>query len=318
LPLASCQLPLASCQLPLANFPSPNIPSLLSVNWRKFAPSMIKSWFFLGFSILLLAMGCRSSYDKIRGSSDPQLILKAADKYYKDKDYVKAQGLYELVLTSFRGQKEAEEIYFKYAYTHYYLAQNEMASHLFKSFANTFINSPKKEEADFLSVYSLYKASPDFRLDQTDTEKAIEGFQLFVNTYPNSTRVPECNELIDECRTKLELKAFEAAKLYFDMHNYQSCVTSFKNLLNDFPETKNGREVRLYICKSSFLLAERSVYEKQKERYLEARDYAEDFLRRYPKGPSVSEVNGIIKKINQKLKSQNYDRHQNASAGNQP
>lgn len=267
---------------------------------------------------LVLALACKSSYEKIRTSGDSQLILKTADKYYENKDYVKAQGLYELVLTSFRGQKEAEEIYFKYANTHYLLAEYELASHLFKTFANTFINSQRKEEADFLSVYSLYKTSPGYRLDQSATEKAIDGFQLFINTYPNSPRVEECNKLIDECRGKLELKAFEAGKLYFDMKNYQACVSSFKNLLNDFPETKNAREIRLMISQASFFLAERSIFEKQKERYLEAREYALDFLRRYTTGRSVSEVRDIIKKINQKLNSEDYDRHKNASAGDQP
>lgn len=279
---------------------------------------MTKSVSFLLFSVLCLVTACKSSYEKIRSSGDPQLILKAADKYYQDKEYFKAQGLYELVLTAFRGQKEAEEIYFNYSYTHYYLSEYELSSHLFKTFANTFINSQKKEEADFLSVYSLYRTSPGYRLDQSGTEKAIEGFQLFVNTYPNSKRIAECNKLIDECRAKLELKAFEAGKLYYDMRNYQSCVTSLKNLLNDFPETKDHKEIRLMICKSNYLLAERSVFEKQKERYLDAKENAEDFLRRYPGGRTASEVNDIIKKIKQKLKSQEYDRHQNTSAGNQP
>ncbi len=277
---------------------------------------MTKSYSIVFVLIMSLAIACKSSYEKIRTSSDPQLILKAADKYYKNKDYIKAQGLYELVLTAFRGQKEAEEIYFNYAYTHYYLAENELASHLFKTFASTFINSSKKEEADFMSVYSLYKTSPGYRLDQSSTEKAIEGFQLFVNSYPNSSRIEECNTLIDECRAKLELKAFEAGKLYYNMGNYQACVTSLQNVLNDFPETKNGREVRWMICKSSFLLAEKSIYEKQKERYLDAKEYADDFIRRYPNGKWTSDIHDILKKINHKLKTQNYDRHQNTSAGN--
>ncbi|HEX5625876.1 MAG TPA: outer membrane protein assembly factor BamD [Saprospiraceae bacterium] len=273
----------------------------------------------LAFAFLVLCsvwIACKSSYEKIRTSSDPQIILKAAEQYYADKEYFKAQGLYELVLTAFRGQKEAEEIYFRYAYCHYYLSEYELASHLFKNFANTFINSTRKEEADYMSVFSLYKTAPGYRLDQSSTEKAIEGFQLFVNTYPRSTRVAECNKLIDECRAKLELKAFEAAKLYYDMKNYQACVASFQNLLNDYPETKNAREIRYLMCKSSFLLAERSIFEKQKERYLEARQHAQTFISKYPGGKHLQEIKEIQKKINNKLKSNDYDRYQNTSAGN--
>ncbi|MBK9221200.1 MAG: outer membrane protein assembly factor BamD [Saprospiraceae bacterium] len=270
------------------------------------------------FSVLslLLFSACKSSYEKIRTSAEPQLILKAADKYYANKEYFKAQTLYELVLTSFRGQKEAEEIYFNYAYTHYYLSEYELASHLFKTFANTFINSSKKEDADFLSVYSLYKTSPVYRLDQSGTEKAIEGFQLFVNSYPNSSKIIECNKLIDECRSKLEFKAFEAGKLYYDMRNYQACLTSLQNLLNDFPETKNAREIRYLMCKSAYQLAERSIFEKQKERFIDAKQYAEDFIRRYVSGKYLNEVKDLNKKAITKLKSPEYDRYQNTSARN--
>ncbi|MGB5026647.1 MAG: outer membrane protein assembly factor BamD [Saprospiraceae bacterium] len=277
---------------------------------------MRRSLLYAGCLFLVAFISCRSSFEKIRTSSDPTLILKAADKYYDDKAYIKAQTLYEQILTSFRGQKEAEIIYFKYSYTHYYLNQFDLSSHLFKTFANTFINSDKKEEADFMSVYSLYKTSPGYRLDQSNTEKAIDGFQLFVNTYPNSKRVEECNKLIDECRAKIEFKSFEAGNLYYDMNNYQSCVTSLKNVLNDFPETKNAREIRFLICKSAYLLAEHSIFEKQKERYLEARQYIEDFIQRYPSGKTTSEIKDYNKKINAKLKSTDYDRYQNTSARN--
>jgi outer membrane protein assembly factor BamD len=278
---------------------------------------MSKSGILLILLFAILVSGCKSSYEKIRNSSDPVLILQAADRYYENKDYYRAQGLYEMVLTAFRGQEQAEQIYFRYAYTHFYLSEFELASHLFKTFANTFINSSRKEEADFMSVYSLYKTSPVYKLDQSATERAIDGFQLFTNSYPNSSRLDECNKLIDECRSKLELKTFEAGKLYFNMRNYQACVTSMQNLLNDFPESSNAREVRYIICHSAYLLAENSIFEKQKERLLSAQEYLQDFLRRYPNGRYVTDIKDLQKKINKKLKSTDYDRHKNTGSGNQ-
>lgn len=277
---------------------------------------MRKSSFFTLFLCLVVFSACKSSYEKVRTSGDPQLLLTTADRYFEQKEYFRAQGLYELILTAFRGQKEAEEIYFKFAQTHYYLKEYELASYLFKNFSSTFINSPKKEEADYLSVYSLYKTSPGYRLDQSSTIKAIEGFQLFVNTYPYSDRVEECNKLIDECRHKLEEKAFESGKLYYDMENYQACVKSMQNLLIDFPETPNAKEVRLIICQASYELAVNSIYEKQKERLTESQAYCDQFIKLYPSGKQTNEVKSILKKINQKLKTTPYDRYQNTSARN--
>lgn len=277
---------------------------------------MRKTGLIIGLGLVLVLSACKSGYERIRNSGDPQLILEAANQFYADKEYFKAQGLYEIILTSYRGQKEAEDIYFNYAYTHYHLREFDLANYLFKNFSNTFINSSRREEAEYLSVYSLYRTAPGYRLDQTATQKAIDGLQLYINSYPNSSRVADCNRLIDECRNKLELKSFEAGKLYYDMENYQASVKTFQNLLIDYPETKNDKEIRLMICKASFLLAENSIYEKQKERYEESLEFCNGFLKKYPGGKQSSEVKSFVQKINRKLKSEPYDRYQNTSSRN--
>ncbi len=234
-------------------------------------------------------------------------MLRAADSFYLHKDYMKAQGLYELVLTAYRGSTEAEDIYFKNAYCHYHLGDYELASELFKNFSATFINSLKREEAEYMSVYSIYKTSPNFRLDQSSTLKAIDGLQLFINTYPESPRVKECNKIIDLLRGKLELKALEQGKLYFNMKSYQSCVRVLENMLTEFPDTKNHREVRYLIVKASFELAKRSVYERQKERLLETINRGVSFIKKYPSGLWHSEVNSIIKQTKNILKQNKYE-----------
>ena len=270
--------------------------------------------YILVFFVIFTA--CKSSYEKVRTSNDSTLIHKAANEYYAKKDNVRAQALFENILTAYRGQKEAEEIYFKYAYCHYYVREFDMASHLFKNFTNTFVNSPKKEEAEYMAVYSIYKTSPSYRLDQSGTEKAIEGFQTFANNNPESSRVAECNKLIDELRGKLEKKLFEQGKLYLDLRNYQSAVNSFESLISEFPETKNHQEVRYLIIKSHYDLANASIFEKQEERYKETEAKADAFIQKYKSGKKVQEVRTIKQNAIQKLKNPEYDRYKNTSSRN--
>ena len=59
---------------------------------------------------LTVFASCKSEFEKTRASGDPKLILAKADAYYADDNFQKAQSLYELVISSYRGQKEAEEI----------------------------------------------------------------------------------------------------------------------------------------------------------------------------------------------------------------
>jgi outer membrane protein assembly factor BamD len=254
----------------------------------------IKSFIILlGGVCLMLLSACKSEFERIRASGDPELLYKKANEYYTAGEHQRAQTLYELVLSSFRGRPEAEDIYFKYAYTYYQLEQFILASYYFKNFSQTYTNSPKREEADFMSAYSNYQLSPTFRLDQTYTAKAIDELQLFVNTYPRSNRVSECNKLIDELRAKLEQKVYEEGKLYFDLRNYQSATHVFENLLKDFPETRNAEEVRYLIIRSAFLLAENSVVDKQEERYQETINRAKTFLTRYKASAYTREVTDI-------------------------
>ncbi len=260
------------------------------------------SYLFIGV-FLLLGTSCKTEFEKIRNSPDQTLLYENAFKYYEAEEYLKAQTLFELVINSLRGKSESEKVYFYYAYTHYYLQKYVLASYYFKNFTNTFPNSQFREESDFMDAYSNYKMSPTFRLDQTYTTKAVEGFQLFVNTYPDSERVEECNKLIDICRNKMELKALNEAELYFDLRQYQSATHTYESILRDFPESKDAEKVRFMITKASYLLAENSVFLKQEERFNETIENAERFIARYPSSEFKKEAKDILKNSNKQLRS---------------
>ena len=258
-------------------------------------------------TILLLGIAmflgsCKSTYEQVRTSNDPVKIMEEANKLYQDEDYYKAQALYELVIPFFRGKKEAQDLFYNYAYTYYYSEQYILAAHYFNNFTKTFYNSPKKEEMAYMSAYSNYEMSPTYKLDQIPTITAIEELQTFINTYPNSPRDDECNVLIDEMRLKLEKKSFETGKLYYQIGEYQSAMVSFENVIKDFPESGKKEEVRYLIVKSSHLLAKNSIYEKQQERLEDSVKHGEKYIAKYPKSKNKQEVNSIINYCKNELK----------------
>lgn len=263
---------------------------------------MSKLIFLLAGFVFIMTSACRSEFERIRTSGEPELLYKKAFVYYDEGEYQKAQTLLELVVSAYRGRQESEEIYFRYAYTYYHLEQYLLASYYFKNFSQTYSTSKHRQEADFMDAYSNYQLSPTFRLDQTYTQKAIDGFQLFINTYPDSDRVQECNRLIDELRAKLERKAFEEGNLYFDLRRYQSAIHTYENLLKDFPETTNAEEVRYKILRANYLLAENSVLDKQPERYRETMTLANEFMDRYGEDSEfLKEVSNIKENSQKKL-----------------
>jgi len=258
---------------------------------------------FFTLGTVLIGTSCKSNFEKIRASGDTDLIYKTAFDLYEVEEYQRAQTLFELIIPQYRGKAELEKIYKTYAYTFYHQGKYVLSNYYFKNFATTFPNSESREEAEFMAAFSNYEMSPSYRLDQTFTLRAIENFQTFVNTYPNSERVAECNKLIDQMRLKLEEKEFEEANLYFDLRQYQAATVTYENLLKDFPETTRGESVRYMMAKAAYNLAENSVYEKKSERYEVATNYASDFTRKYKDSDNYSEIESIYEDSSKKAKS---------------
>lgn len=254
------------------------------------------------FALVFVASSCKSTFERTRTSGNGELILETAFKYYEKKNYQRALTLFELVINTLRGDARAEKAYYQYAQCHYHTNQYLLAAFYFKNFSNTFANSPLREEASFMSAYANYKLSPSFRLDQNASETAIEEFQVFVNLFPSSPKVAQCNQLIDELRRKLEKKAFFEGQLYYDLRQYQSAVISFDNLLRDYPESPDVERVRYLIAKASFLLAQNSVVEKKEDRYAECMVRCEDFIEKYPSGKYAKEIKETRKDAEQAKK----------------
>jgi outer membrane protein assembly factor BamD len=252
-----------------------------------------KQLFFLAgvFAALIITLGgCKSKYEKLRASNDYAKKYAEAIKLYNKKEYTKALGLFEGLVTRYRGYAEAEELFYDYAYTNYKLKDYTSARYHFKNFADTYPSSARAEECRFMSAYCYYLDSPVFSLDQDNTNKAIDNLQLFINLYPKSDRVAEASKLIQNLRDKLEEKAYANAKLYLTISDYQAAVIAFNNALRDYPDTKYAEEIEFLTAKAQYQYAEHSRETSQEERYSLAISYADQFIDKYPASKYLSEA----------------------------
>lgn len=247
---------------------------------------------FWGLALLtvLLVQGCKSKFEKLLASNDISKKYQEAIKFYDKKDYNKALTLFDDLVQRYRGRAEAEDLYYYYAFTNYKLRDYTTARYHFKIFADTYPNSPKAEECRYMAAYCFYLESPVYSLDQTNTLKAIEALQLYINLYPRSERVAEAGKLIQDLRDKLETKSFENAKLYLDISDYKSAVIAFKNSLRDYPDTKYAEEMSYLIIKAQFLYAKNSFENKQEERFNEAIQLSDEFVENYPESKYLNEA----------------------------
>jgi outer membrane protein assembly factor BamD len=239
---------------------------------------------FLGvmFLFIVTLSSCKSKYEKLKASNDNAKKYQEAVKFYNKKDYTKALGLFDDLVTRYRGRAEAEDLFYYYAYTNYKLKDYTSARFHFKTFADTYPSSPRAEECRFIAAYCFYLDSPIYSLDQENTTKAIESLQLFIKLYPKSDRVTEASKLIQNLRDKLEQKSYANSKLYLTIGDYQSAVIAFNNTLRDYPDTKYAEELEFLTIRAQYEYAQVSMDRKQQERFEQSISYADQFTEKYP------------------------------------
>ncbi|MFW5687558.1 MAG: outer membrane protein assembly factor BamD [Bacteroidota bacterium] len=262
--------------------------------------SFRRVWFLLPVLFLIIFASC-SKYQKLLKSEDVNLKYEKAIEYYNEGDYHRSLGLMNDIIPAFRGTAQAEQLNYYYAMAHFKQKDYILAAHYFKTFTQGFPRSEHAEEFLFMSAYSKYLLSPRPSLDQSETHDAINELQSFINRYPQSERVERANELIDELREKLEIKAFESAMLYFNIRDYDAAVTSFQNLMRDYPDTEYREQAMYYILRSHFLFAENSIAARQLERYRNVEQAHGKLVNRFPETNYLESANQMLETATEKI-----------------
>src|SRR6201989_3465956 len=118
--------------------------------------------------VLVLAFGsCKSKFEKLKASNDHAKKYREAIRLYNKRDYSKALELFEVLVARYRGQSQAEDLYYYYAYTNYKLRDYTSARYHFKQFSETYPTSSRAEECRFMAAYCYYLDSPIYSLEHT-------------------------------------------------------------------------------------------------------------------------------------------------------
>ena len=260
---------------------------------------------FLALSVLAIGLlGC-SEYQQVLNSQDQEKKFQKAKAYYNDDEFQKALTLFDDIRTYYRGTERGKKIAYYHAYCHFGVGSYRVAAFRFKTYYESYSRSEKAEDALYMHAFCLYKQSPRLELDQQPTRKAINAFQLFMEKYPNSDRIPKCNKFLDKLNGKLRQKAFEKARLWYQILDYKAAITAFKNLLETYPSIRNREKVEYLIVDSYWKVAERSVQSKKEERYRTTLQRASDFLQTYPDSEFRESVKTIFNNAKQSLRRYN-------------
>ena len=244
--------------------------------------------------IAVLFSSC-GEYNKILKSTDYELKYSYAKKYFNMKEFTKSATLLEELVPIYKGTASAEESLYLLAQSYYGQKDYLTASQYFNTYYTTYPKGEYTELVRYYSGYGLYLDSPDPRLDQTQTYKAIAELQLYLEYYPQSERAKEAQNIMFELQEKLALKELLATRLYYNLgtymgNNFQSSVITAQNALKNYPYSKYREEFMYYVIQSKYELAMVSVEEKLQGRYRDVVDEYYNYMNEYPEGKYVKQV----------------------------
>ena len=216
--------------------------------------------------LVIIVFASCSEYQKALKNEDVAVKFDMSTKLYEAGNYSKAIRLFEQIAPSYRGKPQAEKLFYMFSQSYYKTRQYYLAGYQFESFVSGYPKSEKIEEAAYLGAKSFSMLSPIYSLDQTDTFKAIEKLQVFIDSYPNSKYLAEANKSLKELNEKIEKKVFENAKGYNTISDYKSAMVSLDNFIADYPGTPFKEDALYYKLDSAYQLGINSVPAKMQER----------------------------------------------------
>ncbi|NJB83314.1 outer membrane protein assembly factor BamD [Wenyingzhuangia aestuarii] len=261
--------------------------------------------------VVLLAAVTLSScgkYNKVLNKGTGSERYNMANTLYKEGSFEKAIRLYELIMPEYATKPQAEVITFRLADANYNVEDYTTAVYYYEKFIRSYPKSTEIENAQYRIAESYFQLSPKYSVTQTDTKRALEAFQNFIDKNPDSDKIAEANKRVDELNLKLEKKAFEIAKQYFKIGNYKSAIVAFDNVILDYLGTSYKEEAMFYKFKSAFELGINSVSHKKEDRIKEALKAYTRYKKAFPSSEYLKEANGLYEKLikeNQPKQEQN-------------
>ena len=252
-----------------------------------------KTIFILLLSGLLAVSFSCKTYQKTLKSGNNTLKYETGVDLYEKGDFNRALQFFDVLRAVYRGSEKGEMLTYYSAMCYFETKQYNIAAYYFKQYFQTYPRGDKAEECAFLSAYCNYLQSPKYSLDQSTTYLALTELQSFVDLYPKSEKVGEVNELMDNLRAKLEKKDYNICILYYRMQDFQAAITSFTNLIDDYPDTDYKEEILYYTVKAYYDYAEKSIVSKKKERYEKTIEAYNNLLYLYPESKYLKEVSHI-------------------------
>ncbi|MAW94616.1 MAG: outer membrane protein assembly factor BamD [Leeuwenhoekiella sp.] len=247
--------------------------------------------------LAIVTLASCSEYQKILKSEDMGAKYAFADSLYDIGKYRKSIKLWDQIVPSYRGKPQAERIMFLNADALYQVGDYYLSGYQFDRFVSSYPDSQKAEEAQYKAAMSYAALSPNYQLDQSETEKGLDQLQLFITAYPESEYAEQASERIQELSVKLQKKSYEIAKGWHKIMDYPTAIAAFDDFLSDYPGSPFREAALFYKFDSQYQYGSKSISVLVKPRLNEAIEMYETLIRYFPEGEYREEADALREDI---------------------
>jgi len=201
----------------------------------------------LWLSAAFLLSGCAHDTDKIKPAQE---LYDEAAQLGKDGDVEKAVEAFMQVRTYYPGNDLARKSILGTADLYFDKEDYDLALKNYEEFRLLY-------PTDIDAGYCLYrigmchfKQLGTLDRDQSKTRKAIQTFDAFMKTYPNSPYVTDAAKNLKEARTLLAQHYLYIGKFYLKKGNTAAACKRFQSIKQEYPDIDPGEDVDSLISKT--------------------------------------------------------------------
>jgi outer membrane protein assembly factor BamD len=242
--------------------------------------------------LLVVAMsGCSGSgrlrYDSPKEAFDKGMVLYEAGKYDRAAEFFR--GVFDFGRT----HEYAPDAQLYLARSHAANKDLLLAANEYNRFVQLYRRDPRVTEAEYEMAMTYYARSPGYQLDQTDTKRAIEQLQLFIDRYPTDDRVQDAAQRINELREKLARKRHASALLYERRGLHEAAALTFESVFDDFPGSPWADDALLGAMRNYMRFSEQSIITRRPERLARVIANYERLSQIFPDSPVLTEAESM-------------------------
>ncbi len=189
---------------------------------------------------------------------------KRGQEFLENKKYYNAQQEFQIVVLSGSHTEWGDDAQFYLAESYFKNKEYILAITEYERLTRKMKFSPFVENSRWRICEAYVAESPNYYHDQSNTQKALQKLQEFIEEYPDSEFRDNANATVKKLRNKLAEKIDESAILYIKLHAYDSAIVAYEDLLGQYYDTDFADDAHVGIIRSYSLMKN---YDEAKKYY---------------------------------------------------